>query len=53
MANDKVVTKLCNWKPMSTRLPGRPKPKWENDLKEYLIIIKINNWTKVVQARVK
>jgi hypothetical protein len=34
-------------------LPGRPKIKWENDIKEDLSIIKINKWTKCTQDWVK
>jgi len=29
-------------KPVSARLAGRPKMKWENDIKEGLRIMKIN-----------
>jgi hypothetical protein len=35
-----------------TRLAGRPAIKWENDIKEDLRIMKINNWTKCFQDRV-
>jgi len=30
-----------------------PKIKWENDIKEDLRIMKINNWTKCIQDWVK
>jgi hypothetical protein len=50
MAVDKVVKKLCDWKLMST---GRPKIRWENEIKEDLIIMKVNNWTKDIQAWVR
>ena len=36
MADDRVVKKLCDWKPMSTGLAGRPKIRCENDIKENL-----------------
>jgi hypothetical protein len=36
MADNKVVKKLCDWKPMSTGLVRRPKIGWENDMKENL-----------------
>jgi len=48
MANDKMVKKLCEWKLIRTRLAGRPKVGWKNDIKD-LRIIKINNWTKCIQ----
>jgi hypothetical protein len=44
-----MVKKLYEWQPISTRLAGRPKIIWENDIKEYLRIMKINNWTKCIQ----
>jgi hypothetical protein len=38
---------------ISTRLAGRPKIGWENDIKEDLRIMNINNWTKCGQDQVK
>jgi hypothetical protein len=49
MANDRVVKKLYERQPISTR----PKLKWENDIKGVLRILKINNWTICIQDRVK
>jgi len=34
-------------------LAGRPEIRWENDIREDLRIVKINNWTKCIQDRVK
>jgi len=53
MTYDRMVKKLRVWKPLSTRLAGRPKIRWENDIREYLRIIKISNWTKCIQDQVK
>ena len=36
ITDDRMVKKLYEWKPMSTRLPGRPNIRWENDKKEDL-----------------
>lgn len=36
-----------------TRLAGRPKIRWENDIRGDLGIIKISNWTKCIQDRFK
>jgi len=47
-----MVKKLHEWRPTATRLAG-PKLKWENDIKEDLRIMKINNWTKCIQDWVK
>jgi hypothetical protein len=48
-----LVKILYEWKPISRRLAGGPKIKGENDIKEYLRIVKINNWTKCSQDLVK
>ena len=40
-------------KSISTRIAGRPKIGWENDIKGDLGIMKINNWTKCIQDQVK
>jgi hypothetical protein len=34
MTKDRVVKKLYEWKLISTRLPRRPKIRWDNDIKE-------------------
>jgi hypothetical protein len=35
------------------KLGGKIKIRWENDIKEDLRIMKINNWTECIQDRVK
>ena len=47
VTNDRNVKTLYEWKPISTRLAGRPKIILENDIKEDLRNKKICNWTKV------
>lgn len=49
MTNDRMVKKLYERQPISTRLAGRPKIIWENDMKEDLRNMKINNWTKFIE----
>jgi hypothetical protein len=55
MANERVVKKLYEWELIPTRLAGRPKIRWENDIKEDLRITRYenNNCTKLIQGRVK
>jgi hypothetical protein len=54
MTNKRTVKKSCDLKPiLSTGLTGRANIRWENDMKEDLRIVKINNWTKCTQERVK
>ena len=43
MTNDEMVQKLYEWKPIPTRLTERPMIIWENNIKENLKVIKINN----------
>jgi hypothetical protein len=52
MTNDMIDKKLCEWKPIYTGLAGKPKTGWET-IKDYLRIMKINNWTKRIENRVK
>jgi hypothetical protein len=37
MANDRMATKLYEHRLVSSRLAGRPKIRWENDIKEDFI----------------
>jgi len=43
MANERVVKKLYEWELIHTRLAGRPKIRWENDIKEDLRITRYEN----------
>jgi hypothetical protein len=45
--------KVYEWDPISIRLAEIPKIRCENDIIEDLRIMKINNWIKFVQDRVK
>jgi hypothetical protein len=49
MANDRMATKLYQWKSIYSSLTVKPKIRWENDIKEDLRFVKINNWTKYIQ----
>ena len=51
MAEDNIVQKIKRWKPMSKRLIGRPKTRWEDDILEDIKSINIRNWKKVAQNR--
>ena len=51
MAEDNIVQKIKRWEPMSKRLIGRPKTRWEDDVLEYIKSINIPNWKKVAQNR--
>jgi len=51
MAEDSNVQKIKRWKPMSKRPIGRPKPRWENDVLEYIRNMNVHNWKKMEQNR--
>jgi hypothetical protein len=53
MTNDGMVTKLYDCMPVFTGLAGRPKIRWKNDIKEDLRIMRVNNWAKCIQDRIK
>jgi hypothetical protein len=52
MPEERMVKKVYKWEPMLRRPLGRPKNRWEddirNDIKEKL---KIKNWTNCIQDR--
>jgi tRNA(Glu) U13 pseudouridine synthase TruD len=49
MPDERIVKKVCEWKPMARRLLGRPKNKWEDDVKNDFDIMRIRNWTNCIQ----
>jgi hypothetical protein len=53
MPDDRMVKKKHEWKPMSTRSLGRPKSRWEDDVKNDLKNMRINNWRDCIRNRRK
>jgi hypothetical protein len=51
MAEDNNGLKIKRWKPMSKRLIGRPKTRWENDFLEDIRNMNVHNWKKMAQSR--
>jgi hypothetical protein len=49
MSDNRMVKKIYKWKPITTRLQGRPKSRWDNNVKEDICKMKIKNWTVFVQ----
>jgi hypothetical protein len=41
---DRMVKKVYEWKPISRRPQGRQNLRWENDIKNDLKEMKLNNW---------
>jgi hypothetical protein len=48
-----MAKKIYKWKPITTRLQGRPKSRWDDNVKQNICKMKIKNWTVCVQDRGK
>ena len=53
MSDTRTVKKIFNWKPLTKRSQGRPKYRWEDNIKQDICQIKIRNWTPCAQDREK
>ena len=49
----RTVTKIFNWKPLTKSSQGRPKYRWEDNIKQDICQLKIQNWIACVQDRGK
>jgi hypothetical protein len=45
------ATIIYKWKPFASRPIGRPKNRWEDDVRKYLQTVKIKSWTNSVLNR--
>jgi hypothetical protein len=48
-----MVKKIYKWKPVITRLQGRPKSRWDDNVKQDICKMKIKNWIVCIQDRGK
>ena len=48
-----MVKKVHKWKLMSIRPQGRPKNRWEDDIRNYMKKLKIKNWISCIQDRIR
>jgi hypothetical protein len=53
MPDDRMVKKVYEWTSMSTRPLGRPKNRWEDDVKNYVINMRPTNWKNCIRNRSK
>jgi hypothetical protein len=53
MSDTGTVKKIFNWKSLTKRSQGRPKYRWEENIKQDIYQMKIKNWTACVQDREK
>jgi hypothetical protein len=44
MPDTRTVEKIFNWKPLTKRSQGRPKYRWEDNMKQDICQMKIKNW---------
>ena len=51
MQKEREVTKIYKWKPFASRPIGRPKNRWEDDVRKDLQTMKIKNWKRSVLDR--
>jgi hypothetical protein len=53
MPETSIVKKMYKWKPFTRRPVGRPKSRWEDDVRNDLRKMKLLNWAEQVQDRLK
>jgi hypothetical protein len=53
MPDTRTVKKIFNWKSLTKRSQGRPKHRWEDNIKQDICQMKIKNWIACVQDRGK
>jgi len=53
MPDTRTVKKVFKWKPLTKRSQGRPKYRWEDNIKQEICQMKIKNWIACVQDRGK
>jgi hypothetical protein len=49
MQETRVVKSIHSWKPISKRPKGRPKTRWEDDVKKGIQKLKVPNWRTLAQ----
>jgi hypothetical protein len=51
MSDDRMVKKVYKWSPALKRSPGRPKNRWQDDVKSDITNMKITNWRDCIRNR--
>jgi hypothetical protein len=49
--NETEIIRIFKWKPLASRPIGRPKNRWEDEVRKDLQTMKIKNWKKSVLNR--
>jgi hypothetical protein len=53
MPDNSMVKKVYEWTPALTRSLGRPKNRWEDDVKSDITKMKITNWKHCIRNQPK
>ena len=53
MPDTRTVKKIFKWKPLTKRSQGRPKCRWEDNIKQGICQMKIKTWIACVQDQGK
>jgi hypothetical protein len=51
MQETRMVKAIHSWKPISRKPIGRPKIRWEDDVRRYVQKLKVSNWKTLAQDR--
>jgi hypothetical protein len=51
MQETRMVKAIYSWKPISRRPIGRPKIRWEDEVRKDIQKLKVPNWKTLVQDR--
>ena len=51
MTNERVAKTIQKWKPYATRPKGRPRVRWEDDVRNDLRKMGVSNWKQRAQER--
>jgi hypothetical protein len=51
MPQEREVTRIYNWKTFASRPIGRPKIRWEDDIRKDLQTMRNENWKQCVLDR--
>ena len=51
--DDSMVKRVYKWSPALTRSLGRPKDRWEDDVKSDVANLRITNWKDCIRNRSK
>jgi hypothetical protein len=51
MDQARPTRKLLDWKPMRTRLIGKPRQRWQEDVMEGLKNLKVKNWKEAAKDK--